>query len=56
MGRLLRLFIQHKAVGVADQGPIVCMEEDLVWKLCGDQGEEAGFELWFVMWDYSDTH
>lgn len=30
VGRLLRLFVQHKAVGVSDQGPVVCVEENLV--------------------------
>lgn len=28
--RLLRLFVQHKAVSVADQRAVVCVEEDLV--------------------------
>lgn len=28
--RLLRLFVQHKAVGVADQRSVVCVEENLV--------------------------
>lgn len=41
MGCLLRLFIQDKAVGVPDQRSVVCVEEHLVWKLCGDQEEEA---------------
>lgn len=30
MWRLLRLFVQHKAVGVADQRSVVCVEENLV--------------------------
>lgn len=37
MGCLLRLFIQHKAVGVPDQRSVVCVEENLVWKLCADR-------------------
>lgn len=37
MGCLLRLFVQHKAVGVTNQWPVVCVEENLVWKLYGDQ-------------------
>lgn len=41
MGCLLCLFIQHKAIGVPDQWSVVCVEENLVWKLCGDQEEEA---------------
>lgn len=28
--RLLRLLVQHEAVGVADEWPIVCVEENLV--------------------------
>ena len=40
MGCLLCLFIKHKAVGITDQRPVVCVEEDLVWKLCRDQEEE----------------
>lgn len=33
MGGLLRLLVQHEAVGVPDQRPVVCVEEHLVWKL-----------------------
>lgn len=41
MGCLLCLFIQHKAIGVPNQWSVVCVEENLVWELCGDQEEEA---------------
>lgn len=37
MRRLLRLLIQHEAVGVPDQWPVVCVEEHLIWKLCGEK-------------------
>lgn len=30
---LLRLLIQHKAIGIADHWSVVCVEEDLVWDL-----------------------
>ena len=33
MGGLLCLLVQHEAVGVPDQRPVVCVEEHLVWKL-----------------------
>lgn len=42
MGGLLRLFIQHKTVGVPDQWPVVCVEEYLVWKLYEDQEKKTG--------------
>lgn len=37
MWRLLGLLIQDKAVGVPDQWSVVCVEENLVWKLCGQK-------------------
>lgn len=42
MRRLLRLFIQHEAVGIADQRPVVRVEEDLVRELRGDREKDAG--------------
>lgn len=33
MRRLLRLLVQHKTVGVADQRPVVCVKEHLVREL-----------------------
>lgn len=33
MGRLLRLLIQHKAIGISNQRPVICVEEHLVRKL-----------------------
>lgn len=33
MRRLLRLLVQHKTVGVADQRPIVCVKEHLIREL-----------------------
>lgn len=62
MGRLLRLFVQHKAIGVSDQWSVVCVKEHLVWKLCGDQEEDKKmvspccFCCIHVTRDYSDTH
>ena len=40
MRRLLRLFIEHEAIRVPDQRSVVCMEEHLVWKLCGGQEKQ----------------
>lgn len=34
---LLCLLIQHEAIGVPDQRPVVCVEEHLIWKLCGEK-------------------
>lgn len=34
---LLRLLIQHEAVGVPYQRTVVCVEEHLIWKLCGEK-------------------
>lgn len=38
---LLRLFVQHKAICVPDQRSVVCVEEHLVWKLCGHQEKKS---------------
>lgn len=62
MGRLLGLFVQHKAIGVSDQRSVVRVKEHLVWKLCGDQEEDKDmaspccFCCTHVRQDYSDTH
>lgn len=43
MRRLLRLLIQHKTVGVADQRPVVCVKEHLVREL----HKETTIQAWW---------
>lgn len=41
MRRLLRLLVQYKAVCVADQRPVVCVEEHLVRELRRETTKQA---------------
>lgn len=41
MGSVLRLFVEHKAVGVTDKWPVVGVEENVVWDLLRSGWEEG---------------